>query len=164
MVSVWAICHVGTLGCAVDARCRRTALDRPFFLFPGRSAGLALLGLRLLAGAGAIVAGSAYADGWSTLISSRVTGLVLVIDGLLLVLGLFTRVAGFIAPALACAAAFNWILPVSPWFAEIRAVALPFAVVSLSLVALGPGAYSMDARLFGRKQLHIPPRTPSKEA
>jgi uncharacterized membrane protein YphA (DoxX/SURF4 family) len=136
------------------------ALDRPFFLFPGRGAGLALLTLRVMSGVAAIAVGAAYADGWSIAWISRVVGVILVLDGLLLALGLFTRLAGIIAPALASAVAFHWLLPPSPWLIEIRAVAIPFAVICLSLVALGPGAYSIDARLFGRKQLRIPPRTP----
>jgi uncharacterized membrane protein YphA (DoxX/SURF4 family) len=130
-----------------------------FFLFPSGSAGLALLGLRVMCGAAAIAVGAAYVDGWSPGLPSRLAGLTLMIDGLLLSLGLLTRIAGTIAPLLACAAAFHWILPPSPWFVEIRALALPFGVISLSLVALGPGAYSIDARLFGRKELRIPPTT-----
>jgi uncharacterized membrane protein YphA (DoxX/SURF4 family) len=121
---------------------------------------LALLGLRVMSGAAAIAVGAAYADGWSTLWTSRLVGLILVLDGLFLVLGLFTRAAGVIAPAFACAVALQWLLPRSPWFGEIRVVVIPFAVICLSLVALGPGAYSIDARLFGRKQLRIPPRDP----
>jgi uncharacterized membrane protein YphA (DoxX/SURF4 family) len=142
---------------------RRAALYRPFFLFPARGAGLALLALRVMSGAAAIAVGAAYADGWSTSWVSRIAGFILLADGLLLLLGLFTRVAGSIAPPLACAAAFHWLLPASPWFTEIRAVAIPFAVISLSLVAMGPGAYSIDARLFGRRQLRIPARTPPEE-
>jgi uncharacterized membrane protein YphA (DoxX/SURF4 family) len=115
------------------------------------------LGLRVMCGASAIAVGAAYVDGWSLSWPSRIAGLVLIIDGLLLSLGLYTRIAGAIAPLLAGAAAFHWILPTSPWFLEIRAVALPFSVVSLSLIALGPGAYALDARLFGRRQLRIPP-------
>jgi uncharacterized membrane protein YphA (DoxX/SURF4 family) len=149
---------------AVAARSRRAALYRPFLLFPARGAGIALLGLRALSGIAAIAAGVAYADGWSISWSSRVAGLILVIDGVLLALGLMTRVAGIVAPAFACAAAFNWLLPISPWFVEIRVVAIPFAAIGLSLVALGPGAYSIDARLFGRKQLRIPPQPPSEKS
>jgi hypothetical protein len=32
------------------------------------------------------------------------------------------------------------------------------ALTAASMVALGPGAYSVDARLFGRKLIKIPPR------
>lgn len=117
-----------------------------------------------MCGAAAIAVGAAYAGGWSLGWPSRLVGLMLMIDGLLLSLGLLTRIAGLIAPLLASAAAFQWVLPASPWFLEIRAVALPFAAISLALVALGPGAYSMDARLFGRKELRIPPPLPPDEA
>ena len=125
---------------------------------------MALLGLRVMCGAAAIAVGTAYAGGGSFGWSSRLVGLMLVIEGLLLLLGLLTRIAGMIGPLLACAVAFQWVLPPSSWFLEIRAVALPFAAISLALVALGPGAYAMDARLFGRKELQIPPRLPSDEA
>jgi uncharacterized membrane protein YphA (DoxX/SURF4 family) len=113
-----------------------------------------------VSGAAAIAVGVAYADGWSLLLSSRLAGVFFIIDGLLLLLGLLTPAAGLIAPILACAAAFHWLLPPSPWYLEIRAVALPFSTISLSLVALGPGAYSLDARIFGRRQLRIRARPP----
>jgi len=32
------------------------------------------------------------------------------------------------------------------------------ALTAASMVALGPGAYSLDARFFGRKLIKIPPR------
>jgi uncharacterized membrane protein YphA (DoxX/SURF4 family) len=145
---------------ALNAFSPRTLLTHLFSRFPARGAGLALLGLRVMSGAAAIAVGAGYTDGWSLFWPARLVGLILAIDGLLLVLGLLTPVAGLIAPVLACAAAFDWPLPPSPWAVEIRAVALPFAAISLSLVALGPGAYSLDARIFGRKQLRIPPRLP----
>src|SRR5262249_14845436 len=116
-----------------------------------------------MCGSAAIAVGTAYVGGWSLGWPSRLVGMMLVVDGLLLALGWLTRIAGMIAPLLACAAAFEWVLPASPWFVEIRAVALPFAVISLALVALGPGAYSIDARLFGRKELRIPPQLPPDE-
>jgi uncharacterized membrane protein YphA (DoxX/SURF4 family) len=34
--------------------------------------------------------------------------------------------------------------------------ALNLAVMSLALVLLGPGAFSLDARLFGRREIIIP--------
>lgn len=122
---------------------------------------MALLGLRVMSGAAAILVGVAYMDGWSLSWPERFVGLFVAIDGLLLMLGLLTPVAGVLAPILAAAVAFEWALPPSPWSVQIRAVALPFSAIALSLVALGPGAYSLDARLYGVKQLRIPPRPPA---
>jgi uncharacterized membrane protein YphA (DoxX/SURF4 family) len=40
--------------------------------------------------------------------------------------------------------------------------AVCLGVVSISLILLGPGAFSLDARLFGRREIIIPeiPRPP----
>ena len=34
------------------------------------------------------------------------------------------------------------------------------AVISVAIALLGPGAYSLDGYLFGRREIVIPPRTP----
>lgn len=34
------------------------------------------------------------------------------------------------------------------------------ATILLAIIVLGPGAFSVDARLFGRREIIIPPRTP----
>ena len=68
--------------------------------------------------------------------------------GLLLIAGLWTPVAGVIA---ACAEA--WVAFTSPAHAGI-AVAL--AVLCVTLALIGPGQWSVDARLYGRKQLVQP--------
>lgn len=50
-----------------------------------------------------------------------------------------------------------WLHPTVP---EILAARLPVVfviVVSSAVVCLGPGAYSIDARLFGRREIIIPP-------
>ena len=36
---------------------------------------------------------------------------------------------------------------------------MAFALIFLALALLGPGAYSIDARRFGRREIVIPPRT-----
>jgi uncharacterized membrane protein YphA (DoxX/SURF4 family) len=38
---------------------------------------------------------------------------------------------------------------------ELRTIAL-FAAVGLALALLGPGSWSIDARLFGRKRIDFP--------
>jgi uncharacterized membrane protein YphA (DoxX/SURF4 family) len=38
--------------------------------------------------------------------------------------------------------------------------ALDFAVISAALVLLGPGAFSLDAKMFGRREIRIPRKGP----
>ena len=71
--------------------------------------------------------------------------------GMLLLVGLFTPVAGILA-----AIAKIWIaisrfsLPSSdPW------VAVAQAILALALAMIGPGAWSVDAKRFGRKHIHL---------
>jgi putative oxidoreductase len=69
--------------------------------------------------------------------------------GLLLIAGLWTPVAG-----VAAAFAEAWIALSSPAHAAIAAV---FAVLGVTLALIGPGEWSVDARLYGRKHI-VPPR------
>jgi uncharacterized membrane protein YphA (DoxX/SURF4 family) len=63
--------------------------------------------------------------------------------GLLLIAGLWTPVAGIVA---ACAEA--WVAFSSHAHAGIAA---GLAVLGVTLALIGPGAWSVDARLYGRK-------------
>ena len=38
-------------------------------------------------------------------------------------------------------------------------VVLRVATLAVAIVFLGPGAFSVDARIFGRRQIRIPPLT-----
>ena len=68
--------------------------------------------------------------------------------GLLLIAGLWTPVAGVVT---ACAE--SWVAFSSPAHAG-NAAAL--AVLGLALALIGPGEWSVDARLYGRKHF-VPP-------
>jgi len=69
---------------------------------------------------------------------------------LLLFVGLWTPVAGVM---LAIAELFlTFSHPIDPW----RHILL--GALGAALAMLGPGAWSLDARLFGRKRIHIPQR------
>ena len=68
--------------------------------------------------------------------------------GLLLVAGLWTPVAGLVA---ACVEA--WIAFASPAHPGVPAA---LAVLAVTLALIGPGEWSVDARLYGRKH-YVPP-------
>jgi|HubBroStandDraft_6_1064221.scaffolds.fasta_scaffold115050_2 putative oxidoreductase len=114
-----------------------TALQRLFSMFPNGWPGLALLLLRVAAGILLIY------DGAVPLILRAVA----IGAGSLLLLGLWTPVAGVLVT---CAEMCFLLLGT----ADPRSSIL-LGAVGAALVALGPGALSIDARLFGRKRLDI---------
>jgi putative oxidoreductase len=76
--------------------------------------------------------------------------LVAAVAAAFLLVGLWTPIAGVLLAAgelwLACSH------PIDPW----RHILI--GAFGAALAMLGPGAWSMDARLFGRKRIHIPQR------
>jgi len=82
--------------------------------------------------------------------------LIAVASGLSLLAGLFTPVGGVLA-AVCCIAAALLSIPVDSLNPpEIRRVAVLVGVIAASLGLLGPGAFSIDSRLFGRREIVIP--------
>jgi uncharacterized membrane protein YphA (DoxX/SURF4 family) len=70
--------------------------------------------------------------------------------GMLLLVGLWTPVSGTLAAILEL-----WIAFSGP--SHLRSVLL-LAALGAALAMLGPGAWSVDAHLFGRKRIDIPNR------
>jgi len=69
--------------------------------------------------------------------------------GILLLAGLWTPVAGVLVAIMEA-----WIAFLLPTGAALPAV--PLGVLGASLAMIGPGAWSLDARLFGRKHIEPP--------
>lgn len=68
----------------------------------------------------------------------------------LLLSGFWTPVAGLLFAAIEIGLAFSH--PYDPWLHIL------LAALGAALAMLGPGAWSVDARLFGRKRIRIPQR------
>jgi uncharacterized membrane protein YphA (DoxX/SURF4 family) len=81
-------------------------------------------------------------------------GMIEIGAGLLLGIGLMSPVAAAAAAALVAASA----LAPDASVADL----VPSFVMAVAVVLLGPGAYSLDARLFGRREIVLPhaPRRP----
>ena len=103
--------------------------------------------MRLSAGS-ALIAHSCAGLTASASLGSGVVQALSALFGLLLVAGLWTPVAGLLA-----AAAAAWNAYASLGDVEIHAL---IAATAIALALLGPGAWSIDARLFGMRQIKIP--------
>ena len=139
----------------------RAKPSRLYSRFPAGSIGLALLLLRLvdglgLAGEGIRLVTPAITS--SEPISVPLLGLGLVTSAVLLILGLRTSVAGSAAALCTAAVALHGKHSFGPLGSEMYAWSFLFAIVfflSGSLALLGPGGYSLDARLSGWRMIKL---------
>ncbi|MCI1048502.1 MULTISPECIES: hypothetical protein [unclassified Stenotrophomonas] len=102
-------------------------MQRLFVMFPDRGPGIGLLWLRLCLAA-ALCAPGTHA-GWGAVLCGLAAAM--------LVLGVLTPLATLMAAA-------TMFTQQAPW---------PLVALPAALLMLGPGAYSVDARLFGRRLL-----------
>jgi hypothetical protein len=123
---------------------------------------MGLLLLRAAVGFAATAAGVFYFSGPS--LAKGTLGLVLVASGAALGIGFLTPFAGLLAGLSFLGIAFSW-LPGPAWtLHDTGVVAFGVFVTAMAIVLLGPGAFSLDGRLFGRREIVIPPssrRAPS---
>ena len=103
--------------------------------------GIGLFCLRLVAVIAVFTVDGVEFTSVPSLLRSAIPGLA----GLLLCVGLWTPIAGAALAIFEVWAAFSG---KGNFWAEIL-----LAVISAALAMLGPGAWSIDARLFGRKRL-----------
>ena len=124
-------------------------MQRLFSTFADGWPGIGLLLLRLLTGVALIYFGT------TNLREAPPLGVLQIIGvgaGILVLVGLWTPVAGALAAIVKVSIAFSRFFSHSgdPWIAIIQ------AVLGAILAMVGPGAWSVDARLFGRKRIDIP--------
>lgn len=133
--------------------------------FPAGRAGSGLLVLR--AGLGFQL----LATGWAWLepvlraapLSGAIVGILSLLCGAASLLGFATPLAQVLVAVIQISTLSAVFAPVmSPSLMSGDAVAVLTLAISIALAMLGPGAYSIDAYLFGRREIHIP-RIASKQ-
>lgn len=79
-----------------------------------------------------------------------------IVVGLALLIGFLTPIAGASATLGSIILGVSMLLSADASKHSDSLAALDLAVMSIALVFLGPGAFSLDARLFGRREIIIP--------
>jgi uncharacterized membrane protein YphA (DoxX/SURF4 family) len=132
------------------------SLQRTFSSFPSGWAGTALLLLRVVVGASATLQASLVVAGGHVVRVATLAAISMAIAGAALIIGILTPIASVLV-CLGGAVIILLCIPPAPLLLfDSRMAAFEFVVMSTVLVILGPGAISLDARLFGRKQVEIP--------
>ena len=125
---------------------RGTFVQRLYSTFPCGLPGVGLVLLRAAAAIPLIHAGLLTASSAAPVIVE----LVIAGAAILLLIGLWTPLAGGLVAVAELGLALSH--PEEPW------TFVHLGVLAAALAMLGPGGCSVDARLFGRKQIEIPQR------
>jgi len=90
-----------------------------------------------------------------------VVGLLAVASGALLLLGFLSKAACVLVGLGSIGVALSW-FPAPPLNLFDTKLSLLFVIImAAAIMLLGPGAFSFDARLFGRREIIIPHATRS---
>jgi uncharacterized membrane protein YphA (DoxX/SURF4 family) len=136
-------------------------VQRYFSTFPGGRPGVGLLMLRIVVGGAASMQGAVYLA--RTIEPNPLTwlaGALASVSGLALLAGFLTPASGAIAGLTLAFIVATWTPPDTSVLID-RFAALILIVDAVALALLGPGAHSLDARLFGRREIIVPNDTQS---
>ena len=124
-------------------------MQRLFSTFANGWPGIGLLIQRLLIGTALFHYGIAQVEQTQN-VAIFVPSFIEAIAGTLLILGLWTPLVGTLA-------ALSEVWSISRRSGDLW-IAIILATLAISLTMIGPGAWSVDACLFGRKHMDIPER------
>lgn len=139
----------------------RPPLQRLFSTFLRGRAGIGLLLLR--AALGVIAASQGVlrlpwpSDASNPSLGQWILCLTLIVSGTALVLGFLTPFASAGAGLCFLGMALKWLPLPATDLRDARLLALVCLVAAVSIALLGPGAFSLDAHWFGRREIVIPP-------
>jgi uncharacterized membrane protein YphA (DoxX/SURF4 family) len=122
-----------------------------------------LLILRCVVGGTATIQGSSYlANIGDPSFATWALGLITVASGASLLVGFLTPATGAVAGVSTILIVSSWIPPFPADLLIDRVAALFVIADAAAVVLLGPGAHSLDAYLFGRREIIIPHESPSR--
>jgi uncharacterized membrane protein YphA (DoxX/SURF4 family) len=86
-----------------------------------------------------------------------ISALLLLGTGVFMLAGFCTPIASTVAAVYCLGIALSFVPRVASSLPDDRIVAIPVTIVAIAIALLGPGAFSLDAYLFGRREIEIPP-------
>lgn len=110
-----------------------------------------------------MVQGVYYVAAPSPAPGALLVGVAAIAAGVLLLVGFLTAVVGAGVAAGVVAVALSLFPPCVPTLFDSRVSLIFGLAILMAIVGLGPGAFSVDARLFGRREIIIPRRNPEPE-
>ena len=132
-------------------------MQRLFSAFPGGVSGIALLLLRAVFGAALLVEGGFYIREPNATLAALCLGLSAIVFGGLLLVGLLTPLVGVLVGMGAVGVVLSFLPACTPTLFDSRPALIFALTMLLTIVGAGPGRYSVDARMFGRREIIIPP-------
>ena len=136
-------------------------LQKLFSTFPDGLPGFGLILLRFAIGLRLAIQG-AYTIGTHSgaPIGAWAIGLVAILVGAALVIGFLTPLAGVSSAIINSAIGISLIVGSGAVPHDKAWTEIDLVVISIAVVLLGPGAFSLDAHLFGRREIIIPKDPP----
>ena len=125
--------------------------------FPDGWSGAGLLLMRVAVGTLLTVQGAAYVlDASNQRYRVWLLALLAVSSGILLLIGCLTRLAALVAALVCGSGVFSWLPAPHLDLLAARLPSILIAVIAAAVICLGPGAFSLDALIFGRREVVIP--------
>jgi len=117
---------------------------------------VALLLLRGVLAVSVIAEGGFYIAGADSVTSAWFSGLLALAAGAMLLVGFLTPIAAAVVATGSIAVGLALLPTSTPTFFDSKS-SMTFGITMLVAIAgLGPGAFSVDARVFGRREIIIP--------
>jgi uncharacterized membrane protein YphA (DoxX/SURF4 family) len=135
-------------------------LGRLFFSFPGGMPGTVLLLLRAVFGIALLLEGGFYLEEAHPAPAASLVGFSALVFGSMLVFGFLTPIIGALVALGVLGVTLSVLPSCMPNLFDSRPAQIFALTMLLGVIGLGPGRFSVDARVFGRREIIIPPPFP----